>query len=450
MPNQPSPPAKATLSVVVPCALLSDPAEPEHIESLLKALEQSQGTLSLRHLRRWLDLEHHPMGGMGMESSIQTQSSAALSSSADRALAQCLNLELEDGLMPWAWHHFQGRTPSQEPAGGLPASRIHSGTPSPVPEEDHGYALVSLCNWHVASGQVVMQPARTITQAESFEFKNTLAPYFLEDGIELFDHCPGTWLARSPLFKNLPSASMERVMGQDVTPWLIGRGAAPLQQACVRTLRRLQSEVQMLLYHHPINDQGLTPLNSIWFSGTGQGLKGWPHPIPSPWRESAQLSAVGMDAPCDKQWLTAGEHQVLLLDDLIKPHWARDLPAWCQAFEQLDREIFSRLTHGPGQSVIFCGLHYTKQWTVVDTTSTQSNPSPQALNPSTSPKPWWSGWASVPSGLLSPIVSTLGARWSPRKRSSETPGAQGDGGKNGKNGKNGKTGTPVTLEDILI
>ena len=451
MPTQPSPPAKATLSVVVPCALLSDPAEPEHIESLLKALHQSQGELTLRHLRRWLDLEQHPMGGMSIESSIQTQSHTSLSTSADRALAQCLDLELEDGLMPWAWHHFQSHTTSLESGGGLPARRLDSGTPSAVPEDDNGYALVSLSNWHVASGQVVMQPARTITQAESVELKNTLVPYFLEDGIELFDHRPGTWIARSRLFKNLPSASVERVMGQDVTPWLIGRVATPAQQASVRTLRRLQSEVQMLLYHHPINDHGHTPLNSIWFSGTGQGLKGCPHPIASPWRESAQVGAVDIDTPPARQWLAAGEHQVLKLEDLNKPHWARDLAAWCQAFEQLDRDIFSHLTHCPGQSVIFCGLNYTKQWTVVDSLS---NPSHQAINSAALPKPWWSGFASPRSGLLAQIGSSLGSalgsRSSQLKMSTATKGTQRNQGAGGTNGTNGTTSTPVTLEDILI
>jgi hypothetical protein len=188
-------------------------------------------------------------------------------------------------------------------------------------------------------------------------------------------------------------------------------------------------------------------LNSIWFSGTGQGLKGWPHPIPSPWGESAQVGAVDLDTPPVRQWLSAGEHQVLKLEDLNKPHWARDLPAWCQAFEQLDRDIFSHLTHCPGQSVIFCGLNYTKQWTVVDTASKRSNPSHQALNTSSSPKAWWFGLTSQTSELLAHIGSTLGSRLSPKKRSTGTQGTQGAGGKNG---KNGQTGTPVTLEDILI
>jgi hypothetical protein len=40
-----------------------------------------------------------------------------------------------------------------------------------------------------------------------------------------------------------------------------------------RPLRRLQNEMQMLLYTHPVNDsraeRGLTTVNAFWLSGTG-------------------------------------------------------------------------------------------------------------------------------------------------------------------------------------
>jgi hypothetical protein len=45
------------------------------------------------------------------------------------------------------------------------------------------------------------------------------------------------------------------------------------RQAQARTLRRLQNEMQMLLYTHPVNDArerfGLSPINSFWLSATG-------------------------------------------------------------------------------------------------------------------------------------------------------------------------------------
>jgi hypothetical protein len=46
------------------------------------------------------------------------------------------------------------------------------------------------------------------------------------------------------------------------------------RQPQAQALRRLQNEMQMLLYTHPINDaraaKGLPTINSFWISGTGE------------------------------------------------------------------------------------------------------------------------------------------------------------------------------------
>ena len=62
------------------------------------------------------------------------------------------------------------------------------------------------------------------------------------------------------------TASLERVQGRDVRAWMPNPREA-------RTLYRLQSEMQMLLYTHPFNDargaRGLPAINSFWVHGTG-------------------------------------------------------------------------------------------------------------------------------------------------------------------------------------
>ena len=61
-----------------------------------------------------------------------------------------------------------------------------------------------------------------------------------------------------------------------------GAAPDPAQLAFARRLRRLQSECQMLLYPHPLNEareaRGAPTLNSIWLSGCGraQPLVGTP------------------------------------------------------------------------------------------------------------------------------------------------------------------------------
>jgi hypothetical protein len=64
----------------------------------------------------------------------------------------------------------------------------------------------------------------------------------------------------------LNGASLDRVIGQNVKAWMpIGTAARPLQ--------RLQSEMQMLLYNHPVNDardaRRQITVNSFWLHGVG-------------------------------------------------------------------------------------------------------------------------------------------------------------------------------------
>jgi hypothetical protein len=64
----------------------------------------------------------------------------------------------------------------------------------------------------------------------------------------------------------LTPASLDRVVGRVIDGWMPRAGEA-------KALRRLQQEMQMLLYTHPVNEErargGLLPVNSFWASGTG-------------------------------------------------------------------------------------------------------------------------------------------------------------------------------------
>jgi hypothetical protein len=90
-----------------------------------------------------------------------------------------------------------------------------------------------------------------------------MQPYFVTEGITLHYAAPTRWLADGEIFRTLPSASLDRVLGRDVGPWLPG----------IKEIRLLQNEMQMLLYTHPLNDQrgaqGQLSVNSFWLSGSG-------------------------------------------------------------------------------------------------------------------------------------------------------------------------------------
>ena len=147
---------------------------------------------------------------------------------------------------------------------------------------------------------------------------------------------PGRWLAQSSLFDGLASASAERVMGLPIEPWLLGAHLPSLSPA-IRTLRRLQNEMQMLLYQHPVNDARRTPINSIWIEGCGQ---------------------LGGDCPAP---MTSAASAVLL-DDLREPWLLRDAAAWARAWQRLDAEVLPPLLSPAGARIAWCGPRQARWW----------------------------------------------------------------------------------------
>ena len=90
------------------------------------------------------------------------------------------------------------------------------------------------------------------------------------------------------MLRGLACASIDRVIGRYLAQWMPrGPHAA--------TLRRLQTEAQMLLYTHPLNDERLArgelPINSFWLSGTG-ALAATPESCPSATNTSALRTAA--------------------------------------------------------------------------------------------------------------------------------------------------------------
>lgn len=182
-----------------------------------------------------------------------TQADESLSPPHERALARSLALasqDTPDGLLPWA---------ARDAALHLPASA------------GKAWAWITPCHWAVAKMHATLtDPAMlALREDESRALLALMQPYFETDGITLHylaDLGPGRWLAEGELFRGLPTASLDRVLARNVDAWLPDAPqAAPL--------RRLQNEMQMLLYTHASNDereaQGQLPVNSFWISGTG-------------------------------------------------------------------------------------------------------------------------------------------------------------------------------------
>lgn len=240
----------------------------------------------------------------------------SLSTPHERVLAQAHGIAAADGLIPFAaWQAGQ-------------AGRAVAG---------QAWAWITPCHWRVGTGHVTMAHPQEL-QLDADESRALLAamqPYFAEDGIRLEYEAPLLWLAQADIFAALPTASLDRVVGRVVDPWLPSGDAA-------RPLRRLQQEMQMLLYTLPLNDArqrgGLLPVNSFWISGTGALPAGQP--------------------------ATAGQVQIThyLRDAALREDWE----AWAKAWRELDARECARLAaqldSGEPVRLTLCGERAARTW----------------------------------------------------------------------------------------
>jgi hypothetical protein len=226
----------------------------------------------------------------------------------ERAIGQVLGLAAEDGCLPLAAVEAQRL--------GLPGAA------------EAAWAWLSPAHWRLGTEQLTMADpsALGLDEVESRAFLETLRPGFDEQGMALHYVAPERWLATHPSFEGVPCASLDRVAGRNVDPWLPADARA-------RGLRRLQSEVQMLWHGHPLNEareaRGALALNSVWWSGCGRAERHhWPEGL----------------------WVD---------DRLRAPALAGDGPAWGRALEALDeqalRELAAAAARGEPAALTLCG-----------------------------------------------------------------------------------------------
>ncbi|MCH8180577.1 MAG: hypothetical protein IIA02_12460 [Proteobacteria bacterium] len=255
----------------------------------------------------------------------------ALSMPHERVLAAELGWRVgpdTDGRLPWA-HWWAAQDGLQLDAD---------------PDADTGTAWALLTPGHWLMGRehlTLLDPqALGLDAASSQALLEALRPLFEDDGWQLRWGAPTRWYASHPSLDGLPTASLDRVVGRNPDLWLSAdrQDHAP-PHAVTRALRRLQAEVQMALYQHPLNDrreaEGLPTVNSFWVSGCGKLPVGR---LPDP-----PLGTAGLT----------------LRDDLRAGLLADDMPLWVDAWQQLDAtvlaELVQRLDAGQPLRLTLCG-----------------------------------------------------------------------------------------------
>jgi hypothetical protein len=235
----------------------------------------------------------------------------------ERVLADAQGWRAGDGSLPFAALWAQ--------ADGLSAAT-----------DGAAWGLLTPAHWQLGREQIVLRdPAELgLDETESRALLHAVRELFESLGWTLHWGAPLRWYATHDTLEKLPTASLDRVIGRPIDAWLPERLAG-------QQLRRLQSEVQMLLHTHPINDareaRGALPVNSFWLSGTGP----------------SQAPVAGASLPTVDERLRA---------PLLGEDWA----GWAEAWQALDAQVLSaldaRASRGEAVSLSLCGERLARRF----------------------------------------------------------------------------------------
>lgn len=296
-PLRATPRALADLHLILPfAASLSEPCQ--------------QALPRLDDARQWPHL-HQLLGRLSQATRLDGDE-YALSLPHERLLAQPLGWgDLPDGTLPWAaW---------QAQASGIAV------------QPGQAWGLLTPCHWLMGRETLTLidPDELQLNEPDARTLLDVLRPWFEEEGWTLAYATPTRWYAAHPSLGSLPTASLDRVIGRNPDVWMPDHPQA-------RLIKRLQNEVQMLMYEHPLNEArqaaGRLSVNSFWLSGTG--------------------ALPGAAAP------TAPSHQ-RLITDLRAPLLASNLADWIATWQTLDatilKEACAALDAGQTVHLSLCG-----------------------------------------------------------------------------------------------
>ena len=237
----------------------------------------------------------------------------------ERALARELGWNgVQDGCLPWA-------------ARAATAAGIDTG--------DAPWGLLTPAHWLLARDHVSLtDPAGLrLADEESRALYDAVRRLLEGDGWRLAYGAALAWYASHESLRDLPCASIDRAIGRNVDFWLAGNAAGVRgDDARQRAVRRLQNEVQMLLYHHPVNEAreeaGAPTVNSFWLDGCG---------VRRPERPTPDLR---------------------LHDELRAPALAEDWAAWADAWRALDAGPLAAALRGSEPTVTLCGERRSRRF----------------------------------------------------------------------------------------
>lgn len=182
--------------------------------------------------------------------------------------------------------------------------------------------------------EVVLQSGLGLSGEESQALVDTLNQHFAEDGLTFFAPHPGRWYLRLDEPTELGNAPLAQVHGENVREQhMQGRDAL--------RWNRMLAELQMLLYHHPVNEvreaRREPAVSSLWLWG-----EGYAPALHAPGErlhsDNALAQAFGVVAGMTVGPLDANEGGLVVWDGMRRAVQGGMPAAWRDALSGLERD----------------------------------------------------------------------------------------------------------------
>lgn len=215
--------------------------------------------------------------------------------------------------------------------------------------DDRRWVCLQPVHIHAARDHLVlMDPALlTLEPAESAALREAIAPLLNDSGIALDAPHPGRWYLPEAVFGPLDATPPLRAAGRNIDVWM---QSGPRE----RDWRRLQNEIQMTWFDHPVNQareaRGALPVNSVWLHGGG-ALQAVPRLADAVLCDDPLLRGLALagGAAClplppslaSLASLQADGTAMALLDACASPYIAEDWGSWIERLHALEADWFA-------------------------------------------------------------------------------------------------------------
>lgn len=244
-----------------------------------------------------------------------------------RVSEESCNTPHELALLSAAWPTAQ----QADPAAPLALAAWVAAQHGHALQASQGWALMAPAHLHITTDSInLLDPAAlALSHEHNLALLDAVQTLWAEDGMRLELLPNGVWLAQADWLQGLALPSIDKAINHDV------RALMPNFRQ-TQTLQRLQTEAQMLLYNHAVNDaraaQRQAGVNALWVWGTGR---------------TPEMPA------------SATSQAIHVHETLRSPALQGDYYAWHSAWQSLDKELAQWLSTGTHNQaelrLILCG-----------------------------------------------------------------------------------------------